>query len=90
MSMAAMPIASLRRKLRHVSLYEWEGRCRKRGCVEPSSHTFTNLLGQLFAQRSEQVREALSQKAAARRVGPSKLQDLRKVVGYLQKRVFDG
>jgi hypothetical protein len=53
--------------------------------VEPNSHTFTNLLDQVFAHRADEVREALSQKTAARRVGPAKLQDLRKVVGYLQK-----
>jgi hypothetical protein len=58
-------------------------------CVEPSSHAFTDLLRQIFMQRTEQVREALFQKAAARRVGPSKLQDLRNVVGYLQKRAFE-
>lgn len=57
--------------------------------VEPSAHTFTNLLDQLFIQRAGEVREALFQKAAARRVGPAKLQDLRKVVGYLQKQVLE-
>jgi hypothetical protein len=57
--------------------------------VEPSSHTFTNLIHQVFNHRADEVRETLFQKAAARRVGPAKLQDLRKVIGYLQKRAFE-
>jgi hypothetical protein len=56
--------------------------------VEPSSHTFANLIDQFFAHRGGEVREALFQKAAARRVGPAKLQEIRKVIGYLQKQVF--
>jgi hypothetical protein len=58
-------------------------------CAEPSSHTFTSLLSQVFTDRADQVRETLFQRAAARRVGPAKLQDLRKVIGYLQRREFD-
>lgn len=55
--------------------------------VEPGSHTFSNLLDQLFKDRANEVHEALFQITAARRVGPAKLQDLRKVIGYLQKQV---
>jgi hypothetical protein len=57
--------------------------------LEPSSHTFTNLIGQVFLRRADEVRDALFQKAAARRVGPAKLDDLRKVVGYLQRQVLE-
>ncbi len=57
--------------------------------VEPSSHTFSNLLDQVFLDRAGEVRQALFQKAAARQVGPAKLQDLRKVVGYLQKQILE-
>lgn len=57
--------------------------------VEPSSHTFSNLLDQVFTDRADEIREALFQKTAARRVGPAKLQDLRKVVGYLQKQILE-
>lgn len=57
--------------------------------VESSSHNFTNLLEQVFTNRAGEVRESLFQKAATRRVGPAKLQDLRKVIGYLQKQVFE-
>jgi Piwi domain len=53
--------------------------------VELSPHTFSNLLGQIFTDRADEVQEALFQKTAARRVGPAKLQDVRKVIGYLQK-----
>jgi hypothetical protein len=56
--------------------------------VEPSSRTFANLLTQVFDRRADEVRQALFQRAAARRLGPAKLQDLRKVVAYLQKQVF--
>jgi len=57
--------------------------------VEPSSHNFSNLLDQIFTQRAEAVREALFQKAATRRVGPAKLLELRRVVGYLQKQTLE-
>jgi hypothetical protein len=57
--------------------------------VEPSSHTFTNLFDQVFGHRAHEVRESLFQKAAARHTGPAKLQDLRKVIGYLRKQVFE-
>ena len=56
--------------------------------VEPSSHTFSNLLDQIFIERADEVREALFQRAAARRVGPAKLEDLRRVIGYFQKQVL--
>ena len=57
--------------------------------VEPSTHTFTNLLDQVFMQRSSEVREALLHKAATRQVGPAKPQDLLKVVEYLQRQVLE-
>lgn len=56
--------------------------------VEPSSHSFTNLLDQIFMHRANEVRDALFHKAATHRVGPAKLQDLLAVVGYLQKQVL--
>jgi len=57
--------------------------------VEPSPRALSNLLDQVFGQRADEIREALFQIAAARRLGPAKLQDLRKVVGYLQRRAFE-
>ena len=56
--------------------------------VEPSSHTFTKIIEQIFTDRADDVQEALFQKSAARRVGPAKLQDVRKVIGYLQKQAL--
>src|SRR5207253_2312960 len=44
---------------------------------------------QVFTDRAEQVRDSLFQKAAARRVGPAKLQDIRKVIAYLQKQTLE-
>lgn len=55
--------------------------------VEPKF--FNALLRQVFGERADEVDDALFQKAAARRVGPAKLQDLRKVVAYLQKQSFE-
>jgi len=57
--------------------------------LEPSPRTFTNLVDQVFLRRADEVRDALFQKAAARRVGPAKLEDLRKVVGYLRRQVLE-
>jgi len=57
--------------------------------VEPNSYNFRNILDQVFSHRADEVSEALFQKGAARRVGPAKLQDLRKVVGYLQKQILE-
>lgn len=56
--------------------------------LEPSSHTFRNLLEQLFADRAEEVHDALFQTSTARRVGPAKLQEIRKVIGYLQRQTL--
>ena len=61
----------------------------REGYLEPSSHTFANLLDQIFTQRAGEARAALFQKAAARRVGPAKLREIRKIVGYLQKQSFE-
>jgi len=57
--------------------------------VEASPRTVSNLLDQVFGQRADEIREALFQTAAARRLGPAKLQDLRKVVAYLQRQAFE-
>jgi Piwi domain len=57
--------------------------------VEPGAHSFANLIDQVFTGRAGEVRESLFQKAAARRVGPAKLQDLRKVIAYLQKQTLE-
>lgn len=57
--------------------------------VEPSSHAFGVLLDQIFKERAEAVRENLFQASAARRVGPAKLQDLRRVIDYLRRQTFE-
>lgn len=63
---------------------------RMRECyVEPSSHSFSNLISQAFADRADEVSEALFQRAATRRVGPAKLLDLRRILGYLQKQLLE-
>jgi hypothetical protein len=57
--------------------------------AEPSAHTFANLLDQVFLTRAGDVRAALFQRAAARRIGPAKLEDLRKGVGYLARQPLE-
>ncbi len=57
--------------------------------VEPSSHAFANLLGQATGPNADQVRDAVFSAAAARRVGPAKLADLRRVLTYLRRQTFD-
>ena len=57
--------------------------------LEPSSHSFSNLLDQVFMNRANEVREALFREAAMHRVGPAKLQGLLKIVGYLQKQALE-
>jgi len=57
--------------------------------VEPSGRSFRNLLLQVFGARADEVGDALFMTAASRRVGPAKVQDLRRIVGYLQKQVFE-
>jgi hypothetical protein len=57
--------------------------------VEPSGRSFRNLLLQVFGGRADEVDDALFMTAASRRVGPAKVQDLRKIVSYLQKQIFE-
>src|SRR5437867_5809040 len=58
-------------------------------CVDPSTRSFRHLFMQLFGTRADEVCEALAIIAASRRVGPAKIQDLRKIVTYLQKQAFE-
>jgi hypothetical protein len=57
--------------------------------VEQSPHAFGILLDQIFGKRAEAVRENLFQASAARRIGPAKLQDLRRVIDYLRRQTFE-
>ncbi len=57
--------------------------------VEPSTRSFRNLFIQVFGARADEVDDALFMTSASRRVGPVKVQDLRRIVGYLQKQVFE-
>lgn len=55
--------------------------------VEP--RFFPEILRQLFKERAVEVEDALFQKTAARRVGPAKLAELRKLLAYLQRQSFE-
>jgi hypothetical protein len=57
--------------------------------LESNPRNFANIFDQVFGVRADEVAEALFQKTAARRVGPAKLQDLRKAVAYLQKQALE-
>jgi hypothetical protein len=56
---------------------------------EPSAHTFNSLIAQLFPDQTDAILKNIFQKSAERRVGPTKLQDLRRVGAYLQKQTFE-
>lgn len=57
--------------------------------LEPSSRTYAVVLDQLYGARTEAIREALFKKLSQRRVGPAKLEDLRRVLDYLRKQNFE-
>jgi hypothetical protein len=57
----------------------------KNAYVEARGDAFNRLLGDAFSERSDEVRDAIFAATAARRTGPPKLEELRRVVVYLQK-----
>lgn len=57
--------------------------------LEPRADAFARILDQVFADRSDEVRQAIFLASAARRNGPAKLEELRKVLEYLNKIPFE-